>query len=56
MNKKPARDHRAGFLLPLRVQIPVKPPVTPDEDRGAYFFFVTRGFGSGFKACGSKPI
>jgi hypothetical protein len=30
-------------------------PVKPG-DNGHYFFFTTFGFGSGFSACGSKPI
>jgi hypothetical protein len=32
-------------------------PVKPGDDRHHfYFFFTTLGFGSGFSACGSKPI
>jgi hypothetical protein len=29
---------------------------TPPARNPSYFFLVTRGFGSGFNACGSKPI
>jgi hypothetical protein len=33
-----------------------KPADKPGARLIAYFFFVTFGFGSGFSACGSKPI
>ena len=45
----------------LRTRL-IRPTVLREEghdDVGsapAYFFFTTLGFGSGFSACGSKPI